>query len=56
MEVHAAGRADLAVALEVGGERLLNPLETGRHGPADLRLDHPAKKRTTRSAASSIAA
>src|SRR5258708_4700825 len=43
VEVYGAGRADLAVLLEVGGERLPHRLETGRHRPADLRLDHFAK-------------
>jgi hypothetical protein len=44
MEVDAAGGADLAVTLEIGGESLLNRLETGRHGSANRRLNHPAKR------------
>ena len=56
MEINGTGGANLTVTLEVGCEGLLDRLETRRHRATDLRLDHRAKKRTTRSAAISIAA
>src|SRR5258708_16597468 len=47
IEVDAAGGAALAMFLEVDSERLPHRLETGRHRPPKLRLDHFAEKRTT---------
>jgi len=39
VEVDAAGGADLAVVLEVGGEGFLDGLEAGFNGSAELGLD-----------------